>query len=170
MQSVLAIWALLSDLGGDSNVPEFQEKTRQILNEPSIVGVLNHRFQQFGFSDYEAYKNTQLLRVLVGQSNWMRQDKSSSLEVFERLIADQETCDYLEVNEYNKVLWFNQEKLDQALLYLQATGLTQVATTGQASATALSELFIETKSVIAAIRTAAEKSEYQISKLKALLE
>ncbi|MGB4595073.1 MAG: alpha-amylase family glycosyl hydrolase [Anaerolineaceae bacterium] len=167
--SFMTVWALLSDLGGDSNLPECQENTRQILSEPAIISVLNHRFQQFGFSDYEAYKNTQLLKVLVGHSDWMSEDQSHPLEIFEGLIADHETCNYLEVNEYNQVLWFNQEMLNKALIYLQATGLTQLATQGQISASELSKLFLETKSVISAIHAAADKSEYQIAKLKSLL-
>ncbi len=169
MVSLMTVWALISDLGGDSNLPEGQENTRRMLNEPAVASVLNYRFQQFGFSDYEAYKNIQLLKVLVGHSNWMTRDQSEPLEVFERLIADQETRHYLEVNEYNQVMWFNQDMLDKALVYLQATGLIQVATLGQVSTSKLSELFIETKSVITAISEAADKSEYQVDKLRALL-
>lgn len=170
IRAFLAVWALLSDLGGNSDDPENQTITRKVLNEPVVASLLSQKFQEMGFTDYESYKNVQLLKVLTTQSGWMNQKAISPAELFSLLSDNPDTRQYWEVNEYNQILWFNQDMLNKTLDYIQFTGLIELTTKNKSTVSNVSELFIETKTVIAQVRQAASESEFQLEKLRLNLQ
>jgi hypothetical protein len=99
----------------------------------------------------------------------------SPRQVIEGLLKDGDVRDFLGVNRYRDVLWFNQERFDDLIGGLLATALVTVAveSPSDGAAAAEDETTAEhvqaTTALAEAIQEAEQKSAYQLERLLRLL-
>jgi len=170
LRLIEVIWALLSDLAGDSSKPKCLSDTLKILSEPAFQNTIQEAIRGFVFNEEESFRLTQLVMALMSSAGWMSTSKPNPLVVANNLLAKSEVSRYWNINEYDQTLWFNFENLDRSLACLQKIGLIEAATTDQMTASELSQQFIDSKSIPKVIREAAKKADYQVAKLIKSLE
>jgi hypothetical protein len=101
---------------------------------------------------------------------WPSQDPlPSAAALLDQWLGDPQFENYIEVNTYNDVRWYNKEKFDQMLTLQQAALFLQSASTAQASTSKLVETLLTYKDIFAQLEEAAQASEYQLDKLRSAL-
>jgi hypothetical protein len=169
-------WALTRWLGGILDPDAPAEHTRALFDEWLLGRTLQQSFQQLGLDESAAYRATGLTQVLLCHERELSgADTRSPRQVIERLLQDGDVRDFLGVNRYRDVLWFNQERFDDLIGGLLATALVTQAVTPT------TDTGIDTKtgatvtpsaaavSLARAIRTAELQSGYQLERLLRLL-
>ncbi len=86
--------------------------------------------------------------------------------LFEKWMKDEQLREYIEVNEYNQVLWFNQEKFVDMLWYMRVASVLWYASQADVSAVDLLEKNILAEPLFARLLDGLKTSEYQLAKLQ----
>ena len=112
----LFVWAFLSDLaGGQKEMPR-----REVLfDQWRISAVLSECLIQIGRGEWKAEHLITTVKVLSIVQGWYqtknRQDLSKILSTW---LETEELRLFLDINEHDKVMWFNQEALDELIWWL----------------------------------------------------
>ena len=116
----------------------------------------------------QAQESVKLLKILVAHQNWFEAlpaKKKYAASILKTWLKDPEIQEYLRINRYEGVLWFNREAFDKF-----TRGLLTVALISTTSDTELSDQEISSRTlrcykIIHHIRKASIKSGYQVEKL-----
>lgn len=168
---VLAAWALLGNLAGPMSLPECAAASRRALTDSAIHPLIIQAFTSCGYSEYEAYKNTQALQWMISPLSLADlQMEDTPKSILAAWLKTDGVSPYLEVNEYNGVNWFNKEKFEDLLWYQQVIGLLRYSARERATRHGLVEKAIMQAEIITALNAAQESSGYQLEKLLSLLD
>lgn len=143
------------------------EINRQIADRRPVSDLLSSKLKELGFSEYEAYRGGQAVRWLIDRVPEIDED-SSSKEFLESLLADPLINDYLEINTYNGVRWFNKEKFSDLIWYQRAVRFVRSASSDLES-TEVFEAIITQERLFKELEKAIEDSGYQLDQLIELL-
>jgi len=164
---LLFVWNFFSNLAGSNAEVAIMEINRQITNRRPVSDLISSKLKEVGFSDYEAYRGSQAVRWLIDRVPVI-DEESSSQEFLETLLTDPVISDYLEINTYNGVRWFNKEKFSDLIWYQRAARFVRIASTDLES-TDLFEVILSQERLFKEIELAVEDSDYQLDKLLELL-
>jgi hypothetical protein len=173
-------WALTRWLGGILDPDAPAEHTRALYDEWLLGRTLQASFQQLGLDESAAYRATGLTQVLLCHERELSEaGERSPRQVIEGLLQDGDVRDFLGVNRFRDVLWFNQERFDDLIGGLLATALVTEAVTAPTESPAAPKQVAGTKATTSpteaatalarAIRTAELQSGYQLERLLRLL-
>ena len=115
--------------------------------------------RETGFRDWLADRGVLLIKLLTSLQDWY-QPPPRPLALLDRLLADPDARQYLGVNRYNDILWYDGDgfaSLRSWLYWLAAVAPVEAA--GAASAA----------DIIAALATADAAAGYQVMTLRDLL-
>jgi hypothetical protein len=164
---LLFVWNFFSNLAGSNAEVAVMEINRQITDRRPVSDLISSKLKEVGFSDYEAYRGSQAVRWLIDRVPVI-DEESSSQEFLETLLTDPVISDYLEINTYNGVRWFNKEKFSDLIWYQRAARFVRIASTDLES-TDLFEVILSQERLFKEIELAVEDSDYQLDKLLELL-
>ena len=92
-------------------------ESRILIDEWLLGPVITGVFEELGMEGRSAYAATLLVKLLNGYEGILEAGKTTALrENFSRLFDDPEAAEFLQVNEYEQVLWFSRDSF-QELLY-----------------------------------------------------
>jgi len=164
---LLLVWNFFSNLAGSGEEKSVVEINRQITDRRPVSDLLSSKLKELGFSEYEAYRGSQAVRWLIDRVPVIEED-SSSQEFLEFLLADPLINDYLEINTYNGVRWFNMEKFSDLIWYQRAVRFVRSASSDLES-TEVFEAILSQERLLKELENAIEDSGYQLDKLIKLL-
>ena len=167
---VLLIWAFIANLAGSSADADCRARSRQVLDEEPTIRLITNTLSQLGFGDYEAWKACQAVRWMVINTAWMSDIQMlEPAALFEKWLQDEQLRDYIEVNEYNQVLWFNQEKFESMLWYMRVASVIWYASQPEVTTVELLEKNILAETIFSRLQVGLTASEYQLGKLLAAI-
>lgn len=158
-QYILCLFALLHGFSSESSGSVYTD----YLNEKPVTDLIKKFFSDIGYSDYEAWKNYQALQWMLKTSN-KHFEETSCRAILSSWLKNAYLRDFIELNEYNGITWFNQEKFDLMLWLQKALSVLQTACAENAlenSAEEMMKIALIFKEIEAAVGT----SEYQLDKL-----
>lgn len=164
---LLFVWNFFSNLAGSIEEEAVADINRQIADRRPVSDLLSSKLKELGFSDYEAYRGSQAVRWLIDRVPAIEED-STSQEFLKHLLADPLINDYLEINTYNDVRWFNKEKFSDLIWYQRAVRFVRSASADLES-TEVFEAILSQERVLKELEKAVEDSGYQLDKLIELL-
>jgi glycosidase len=164
---LLLIWNFFGNLAGSNEVEDNQEINRQIADRRPVSDLITSKLKELGFTDYEAYRNSQAIRWLLNQVPVIDED-STSQDFLETLLSDPLISNYLEINTYNNVRWFNKEKFTDLIWYQRAARFVRMASADLES-NEVFEAILSQERLLKELETAVEDSGYQLDKLLELL-
>ena len=168
---VLLVWALFSNLAGSNASEGCRSRSRQVLEEEPAIRLVTNALTQLGFGDYEAWKACQAVRWMITNTCWLDEiDTQKTADLLEKWLQDKQLREYIEVNEYNQVLWFNQEKFEDMLWYMRVGAVLWYAAQTDTSSVELLEKNIQAESHFARLENGLKASEYQLEKLQDALD
>jgi len=166
-------WMLVHHLGALVDPEESATQSRAGLDEWLLGKILEQNFYDLGISHEQVPRNMLAIKVLTSHQDWWvsgKKEKEKPVYILESFLRDSELRDFLQVNRYRDLLWFNKEAFDELLQWLLSTAvLDAIRQFGKDKKVLCQELEYRYK-IIRKLQAAQKKSEYQIEKLLAALK
>jgi len=145
---VLLIWNFLSNLAGPANEPDCTQAVRRLLGEAPVANLVIETLKGLGFGDYEAYKAYQAIQWMLVKTDWLAQKELKPSDLMEDWLQDELFKDYLELNEFNQVVWFNKEKFETMLDYMHIAAIIRYASDPQISSVEQAEAVLRAEPLL----------------------
>ncbi len=167
---LLLIWAMLSSLTSDSNEPEDLNSFQNFLDQNPVRKLLQESLRSVGYSDHEAWKNSQALiwMLSIKELPLLKTEKSmkdTALAIFNNSLGNQDFKDFLEVNRYNEIDWYNGERFDQMLSLWQAAQIILVFSDQKRKQPEIKARLESIHGIVSHFAQAGKLADYQIEKL-----
>jgi hypothetical protein len=166
---VLLIWNFLSNLAGPASEPACTQAVRRLLEEAPTAQLVIDALKGLGFGDYEAYKACQAIQWMLEKTDWLAQKELEAGDLLTDWLQDDAFKDYLELNEFNQVVWFNKEKFEEMLGYMHIAAILRYASAPQISTVEQVEAILRAEPIFAQLRQAFAQSEFRLDQLQAAL-
>ncbi|HOO57863.1 MAG TPA: hypothetical protein PK273_01060, partial [Anaerolineaceae bacterium] len=167
---VLLIWNFLSNLAGPANEAENTQTARRFLDEEPTSQLVTETLKGLGFGDYEAYKACQAIKWMLINTNWLTEKDLTPSKLLEQWLQDEQFKEYLELNEYNQVYWFNKEKFESMLWYMHIATILRYASDPSISSVEQVEAILRAEPIFARLQKAFAQSEFRLDQLQAALD
>ena len=166
---VLLIWNFLSNLAGPANEAENTQNARRFLDEEPTSQLVTETLKGLSFGDYEAYKACQAIKWMLTNTNWLSEKDLTPSELLEQWLQDEQFKEYLELNEYNQVYWFNKEKFESMHWYMHIATILRYASDPSISSVEQVEAILRVEPIFDALQKAFAQSEFRLDQLQAAL-
>ena len=110
-----------------------------------------------------ARRSVTLIKILTRHQRWFKGE--TVYQITENLLKDPEVQQFLMVNRYDDILWFNKEAFEEMLWWLMLTAALEVSFDPLRPAKEVVRGLERCWSVIQKLQEAEKKSEYQVEKL-----
>jgi len=161
-------WWVVHSLGKIINPAEFEEQSRSWIDEWLFGKVLAATFQELGLEEPSARHSISLIKLLTSHQHWYMitngNAKRQAHAILEHLVTDDEVQQFIRVNRYENVLWFNKESFEQLLWWLMLIAVLKTSAMKYDLAKEIAELKKYFK-IIQQIHSIQEESGYRLEKL-----
>jgi glycosidase len=145
---------------------EAAELSRSWIDEWLFGTILSDTFVDAGFDNRSASLMVSLIKLLTSHQDWCRSAiRSEPYKVLESFLTDADVQDFLQINRYKEILWFNKEAFEQFLAWLLLISVIQLAGDGDLPEGGIGRDVNECYLVVRRLAAAAEESDYQVGKL-----
>src|SRR5262249_33942895 len=114
-------WLFVHGLGKIAGGANFAQQSRTWIDEWLLGRILAGALQQLGLDEMAARQGVLVIKLLTTQQRWFAVEageKKRGYQVLEALLRDGDVHQFLQVNRYRDVLWFNKEAFEQLLWWL----------------------------------------------------
>ncbi|MFN8496585.1 MAG: alpha-amylase family glycosyl hydrolase [Anaerolineae bacterium] len=165
-------WVFTRFLGDMMGEPDAGGQTRTLIDAWRLGRVIAPALEGLGMTDATAWRAVATIKLFSEHDKWFGTAGAPGLRayrVLESWLRDSEVQQYLGVNRYQGVLWFNHEAFEQLLwaALLHAT-IGLLANETEPSAAASSQVvqgIAERYAIIERLQEAEKDSKYQIARL-----
>jgi hypothetical protein len=166
-------WLFVHALGKVVNQRDFAEQSRTWIDEwrlgKTIIGVL----RELGLEEDAAGSSLTVIKWLTRQQRWFEAkslDRKQAYAKLELLLKDEDLRQFLQINKYEDIWWFNKEAFEKMLWWLMMVVALTIGSDPLLPVNAVIEELEGCYSIIQEWQQAEEKSEYQAGKLLSALQ
>jgi glycosidase len=180
--SPLILWLLNSNIGKLVSDESFNEISRSWIEEWLLGKIMTETFKDLGFDGQKALFETGFVKLLIMHGEWWEittsvektdtaktTDKQvSAYKILKSWLEDREVQQFLGINRYQDILWFNKESLEKWLWWMFVTAIIRITSYNDPDSLSqinVSNEVIRCYKVIEIILSALELSEYKVEKL-----
>ena len=118
-------WLFVHSLGSILNGENMAaEQSRGWIEEWMLDRIFRGVFDELGFDDKDTWEGLSLIKIFTTHQNWNRYEKKlHAYTVLESFMNDSEVQQFLQINRYKDVLWFNKETFELLLSWMLFTGV-----------------------------------------------
>jgi hypothetical protein len=157
IRATLLGWALVQELGSIVSQENAADHGRAWLDEWLLADTLGHTLRAVGLEEADANESLQIIKILTANSlSFASLSPEKLFEWVSLLVSDADVKQFIGVNRFENVVWFNREGLESLLEWL----VTAVAVLHSDETQAQNRAELATQ-----LEAAAEQSGYQIVKL-----
>ncbi|MCL4506027.1 MAG: alpha-amylase family glycosyl hydrolase [Chloroflexi bacterium] len=154
------IWTFVHALGKVSGADGYEQRSRSWIDEWQQGRTIVQTLQALGMNEPGASQQLALIKLLTTQQQWYAQHRNPN-GLLEALLVDADAQQFLRINRYRDILWFNKESFDQMLDWLMLP-----ARLGRGEVTPDTLLSLQAdEHILYALRKAEGQSGYQVEKL-----
>jgi glycosidase len=154
--ATLLSWWAVHALGKTVGQAGYEAQSRSWIDEWLLGKVMASALQDFGLDEPAAWRAVGLVKLLTTHQRWFTTKGPSphgrAFRVLDSLLQDDDARQFLQVNRYQGVLWFNKEAFDELLWWL-----TLLAAVGEKTPTSAR--------IVQLLGDAAQSSDFQVEKL-----
>ena len=161
-------WLFVHALGKVVNQKDFVDQSRSWMDEWRLGKIIADVFVELGSEESTAWRSVTLIKLLTGYQRWF--EVKSAYQALESLLKESDVQQFLEVNRYNDVLWFNKESFDELQWWLLIVTSVQIDSDTQKSATGVVKEIEDCYAMIQRWQDARKRSGYQVEKLLEALQ
>jgi hypothetical protein len=161
-------WLFVHALGKVVNQKDFVDQSRSWMDEWRLGKIIADVFVELGSEESTAWRSVTLIKLLTGYQRWF--EVKSAYQALESLLKDSDVQQFLQVNRYNDVLWFNKESFDELQWWLLIVTSVQIDSDTQKSATGVVKEIEDCYAIIQRWQDARKRSGYQVEKLLEALQ
>jgi hypothetical protein len=161
-------WAFTYNLGqltGDKNADEISQSW---LDEWLLGRILASSFIDLGIDEGEAWQSVNMIKILIRHQDWYEAGPPKSTRnyrILESLLADEYIQNFLQVNRYQEILWFNKEQFDALMSWMMKTAAVNGIERWGIRAGDTAEQIASAYQVVRKLLKAEKGSGYQVEKL-----
>jgi glycosidase len=163
-------WTFVHSLAKIVSAEDFEQQSRSWIDEWLLGRIMDGALQDFGLDQSSAWQAVSVVKILTSHQHWFEVQAPQgkrAYQVLESLLQDGEVQQFLQINRYQGVLWFNKEAFDQLLWWLSLLAVVASSDDPLRPAPEVADEIVERYDVIQKLRQAEEESGYQVEKLLA---
>ena len=118
---ILLGWAFTHNLGRLMGETGAEQRSQAWIDEWLLGRILASSFIDLGMNEQDAWDAVSTIKILIRHDKWYEigpPKSTRSFRILEGLLADMFVQGYLQVNRYQEILWFNQERYHDLLAWL----------------------------------------------------
>ena len=161
-------WLFTHALGKVAGERDFRQQSRSWLDEWQLGKVLAGVFGDLGLDEGAAWQAVRVVQILISHQSWFELKATRAERAYQVLLSwlrDREVQQFIQVNRYRDVLWFNKETFDQLLRWMMTIAVVETSAIPERPVGEVARMIHNSYEVIKKIRRAQLKSEYQVVKL-----
>jgi glycosidase len=163
-------WLFTHALGQIVSESDFEQQSRSWMDEWLLGKVIASVLRDLGLSDEVAWRGVTLIKLLITHQRWFETPapgKKQASQVLESWLKDGETQQFLQVNRYQGVLWFNREAFEQLVWWMLTLAAVAISADPLRPAAKVAKEIAANYNLVQELRQAEQKSQYQLEKLLA---
>ena len=160
-------------LGRFAKTREYAATSQKWMDNWLLGNVIQQALAGLNLDSQAAGSTAGLVRLLVGQQDWMQLKASKQRKPYLLIcswLEDEQIKAYLGVNTYQEIEWFNQEMMDNWLWWMQTIGVLETMANPKIPRGEVPQCLVEVYDAIQPIRLAVKASDFQVEKLLSLLK
>ncbi|HTX79556.1 MAG TPA: alpha-amylase, partial [Longilinea sp.] len=159
-------WLFTHNLGKLAGDEAFEDQSQSWLDEWQLGKILAEAYQDFGIEAPAAAKMVNNVRFMIGQQSWYsRLGKLPLSQILESWLSDPSIQQFLGVNRFQDILWFNQEAFEALLWWMKALAVVQAATEPAFNASQFIERMLGLEEIVDRLSKAEKASDFQVVRL-----
>jgi glycosidase len=170
-------WLFTHELGKTVSQADYQEISRSWIDEWLLNKIIAGALGDLGMDERSAWRAAGLIKLLTAYHQGLlqfipgkkqkRDIKRTAYQLLQSLFADSEVQQFMGVNRYQGVLWFNKEAFDDLLWWLFTVAIVDLtgAVKPEKAAETVAEDILSCFEIIRHLRQAEMASGYQVEKL-----
>jgi len=166
-------WLFVHTLGGILSDQDVAQQSHSWMDEWLLNRIIASALQGLGIDEHQAWRAIGIIQILIDQQRWFDTPTAQNRRAFELLtlgLRDQVVRQFLQVNRYNNVLWFNKEAFDEWLWWLLLVAVVDSMLNPDRSVSEIVTEIDERYDTLQKLQQAESRSEYQVEKLLANTE
>jgi glycosidase len=161
-------WLFVHALGEVVNQRDFARQSCTWIDEWRLGKTILSVQKDFGLEEAAAWSSLAVIKLLTGYQRWFEVkslDPKQAYTILESLLKENEIRQFLQVNQYNNIWWFNKEAFEEMMWWLMMVAALTIGSDPLRPVNAVVEELERCYAIIQTWQEAEEKSEYQIEKL-----
>ncbi len=166
--AILFGWLFVHTLGKVTNPKDFAEQSLDWVDEWRIGKTIFDVLKELGLDEATSWRALTLVKLLTGHQSWYEvkpPDQKQAYAIFKSLFEDGEAQQFLGVNQYNNIWWFNKEAFEEMLWWLMMVAALAIGSDPLRPVNAVVAELERCYSIIQTWQEAENKSDYQVEKL-----
>lgn len=169
--AILLTYAFLSPLGFLATSKDAYFQSQSWYHEFHFSNVLLEYLNQIGIPESKKPLILRTMPLIIGMTGWYRDyTLLGKSQWIKNNIVKQDVQQFLNINRYQDILWFNQDRFEILLEWMYILGFIEIGTKPKNSANKFVEESINLNQEINALSIIVKNSEFRIDKLLANLE
>jgi hypothetical protein len=156
-------WLFVHTLGKVGSQKDFSDQSRSWMEEWRLGRTIANALEELGLEEAAAWRAVTLVKLLTSYQRWF--DQKAVHRTAEKLLKDSEAQQFLMVNRYDEILWFNKEAFEELLWWLLLIASIEIGSNPLRPVKELMKGFERCWSMIQSLQEAEQESEYQVEKL-----
>jgi glycosidase len=165
---ILWSWLFVHVLGGVVSQADFAEISRSWMDEWRLGKTIASVLRDLGLEEETAWRSVTLIKLLTGHQRWF--EEKVPHKMLESLLKDHEVHQFLGVNRYNDILWFNKESFEEMLGWLILEATVEISSDPLRSPSQIVKELEDCYGMAKSLEEAEKNSSYQVEKLLEVLK
>jgi glycosidase len=161
-------WLFTHALGKAVGGEGFAAQSRSWIDEWLLGKIVAAAFQDLGLDEGAAWWAVGIVKILIDHQDWRSLETPARDRAYQVLVSwlrDGEVQQFVGVNRYGGVLWFNHEAFEQLLGWMLTLAAIEISADPEISSEQVAQEIVACYDVIHALQRAEEVSGYQVVKL-----
>jgi glycosidase len=166
-------WLFVHLLGRMAGSTDFSQRSWSLIDEWGLDKVIGSGLANLGLDETTVRRSITLVKILTRHQRWSLTESSGPMKahgILELLLKDGEVQQFLQVNRYNEIWWFNKEAFEELLWWLLLISSIEIGSNPLRPVNEITRDLERCWSLIQTLLAAEEKSEYQVEKLLSILK
>jgi len=156
-------YTFLHRLGAFASPNSVNFQSQSWFSEWRIGKILQNLALQYQLDSQEQVLFSRTVFTLIGLTGWFSDLRDTGLQVWsKKFISNPEIQQYLLINRFQGVLWFNKERFESLVVWLFTIRILEIGLDPRLSASKLFEEIIKLNLSVQKIRSAIEASGYMV--------
>jgi hypothetical protein len=163
-------WVVCNSIGLMDSKEHYESRSSTRMDEWQLNRIITETLQQTGTSEAEIQQMLSGIKVAIAQQNWYEMARKMTMqEIIRNWLSDPEIQNFLRVNRYQSVLWYNRESFEELIWWMSIVPIIKTLSGKNKDAASLTETLLNLNEIISKLKKAEKQSEFQFEKLVELL-
>ena len=165
-------WLFVHSLGSILDEEDMAgQQSRGWIDEWMLDRIFKSAFDELGLDDKDTWEGLLLIKIFTAHQNWNRHgEKLNAYRVLESFMNDGEVQQFLQINRYKEILWFNKETFELLLSWMLFTGVIGITATEEKEKNEHFLAIKDLQGIIEKLHQAAIQSQYQVGQFVELIK